>query len=222
MSVESLVVVVLTMSCTVLAFAQFAELRLKALGLVASLLAGGLVFAGDLASHTSIAELGAYVSDPQRRRDLSAILLLEALLFGSQAIAMAPGSPSQGWRSLGYLPAPSLLMTLFLGQVAVMLAVDGADYRVLAWCGAAVFASLIAAGALSLRWLLPEPAMRSGLRIMLHVVQAGAGLWLARPPHELAQSAGPQMLDRLLIVIGLTLVVVALGWLLQRCSILDR
>jgi len=222
MTLTSLLALVLTTCCAVLAVAQFAELGRSAAIIVVLVISGGLILAGDFASRTSLAELNLYVSDPRRRLDLSAVLLLEALLLGNQAIAVAQGQGNIWPRLLGYVPPPSLMITLFLGEVAVMLVVDGADYGVLSLAYAAVCGVLTVTAVLLLRVLLPDPVMRSGLRIMLHAVQAGAGLWLSRPAHELVGMAGPPMLDRLAVVIGSTLIIIALGWTLQRCSILER
>ena len=222
MTVASMLIVVLVMACVVLAMTQFAELPGAAVAAIAVVLAIALALTGDLASQTSLAELNRYLSDPARRLDLSALLLLEALLFGSQAAAVAQGNPSAAWRRLGYLPPPSLVIALFMGQVLVMLAIDGADYGLVAWTCAAVFGAGLAAATFTMRWLLPSPTPRAGLRTLLYAVQAVAGLWLARPEQVFVETAGPPMFDRLIIVVGITAVVVTLGWVAQRLSILEK
>jgi hypothetical protein len=207
---------VLAVCCMLAAMVQLAELKRVALVGMACGLALGLLLAGELASRTSMAEVSAWASHPQRRLDLSAVLLGEALLFGSQAIAIAQGATGFWWRLLGAVPAPSLLLTLFFAQVAVMLSIDGVNYDVLSWCCAIGLPLLFGLGVWLLRGVLPDIVMRSGLRLVLYGMQAGAGLWLARPPapavpDPLAPLGRPGWIA-VAVVVGLIFV----GWALQR------
>src|SRR5690606_26789245 len=136
--------------------AQMAGLGIARLGIITLVLVIALILAGEAASRTSVAELSLWLSEPQRRLDLAALLLVEALIFGSQAIAATQGRQNLGWRVLGSLPPPSLMIALFLAQVWAMLAIDGVDFEILAWGCAVVFAILFAIGAALLRGLLPD------------------------------------------------------------------
>lgn len=185
-----------------------------ALGLAAALLASG-----ELASRTSMAEILRWAASPQRRQDLAALLLAEALLFGSQAVQAAQteqGQAARGWRWLGWLLPPSALLSLFFAQVAVMLLVDGWDYGALAGLCALGFAPALVAAAVLLRWALPDAATRCALRVSLYGAQALAGLWLARPGFQAAIGPMPLWGGRLAIVAAVVALLAALGWLLQR------
>jgi len=216
----------LALCCLVLAMAQAAEWRIHGLAVLALVLALALWLSGEPASRTSMAAVGAWAADAERRLDLSALLLAEALLFGAQAIvaAQARGRAEAGrwWRWLGALPPPSLLLTLFFAQVAVMLSVDGVDFGLLSAGCAVLFPLAFAAGAWGLRRALPDVLMRAGLRLALHAIQAGAGIWLARPAalaaaDPLPSAAGAQ---GLVLAAGVA-AAVGLGWWLQRRSILE-
>lgn len=212
--------------CLVLAMAQAAEWRIRGLAGLAVVLALTLWLSGEAASRTSMAAVSAWAADAQRRLDLSALLLAEALLFGAQAIVIAQtrtrAEASHWWRWLGGLPPPSLLLTLFFAQVAVMLSVDGIDFGLLSAGGAVLFPPAFVAGAWGLRRLLPDVLMRSGLRLALHAVQVGAGIWLARPAAVAATDPLPSAVGaQVLVLSALVAAAVGLGWLLQRRSILE-
>lgn len=216
MSSVHLLILVLTAVCLVLAATQMAELRPLALMWMVLAIAGGVLLTGQAASHTSLAEVTRWLSDPQRRLDLSALLLLEALLFGSHAVMIAQDRTGVLWRIVGGLPPPSLLILLFFGQVAVMLAVDGMDYGRVSWLCAIAFGVSFAVCAGLLRWLLPDRLMRSGLRMVLHMIQAAVGLWLARPAQEMPVDDTTVMWERLGLLVAVVLGLLALGWLWQR------
>ncbi|WP_454692168.1 hypothetical protein [Achromobacter aloeverae] len=216
MNLPDALLLVLGLACVVLAMAQMADLGPARLGVLALALAAMLVLTGASASRTSVAELGQWLALPQRRLDLAALLLVEALVFGSQAVTAAQGRAALRWRLLGAVPPPSLLIALFLAQVWAMLAIDGIDFDVLAWICAVVFAALFAGGAVLLRAALPDPLMRTGLRLLLHAVQVAAGLWLARPAQPAQPQPTPAMWDRLALLAALVLALAALGWLAQR------
>jgi hypothetical protein len=207
---------VLGMACVALAMAQMASLSPSRIAAVALALAIALALAGEAASRVSMAELDHWLSVPQRRLDLAALLLVEALVFGNQAIATAQDRTTLRWRVLGLVPPPSMLIALFLAQVWAMLVVDGVDFGTLAWESALVLAGLFALGAWALRVLLPNPVMRTGLRLWLHAAQVGAGLWLARPLAAPGSSPTSAMWDRLAIVALIVISLMALGWLWQR------
>jgi len=217
-SLTHILMPVLAAVCVVLTATQMAEFRRPALAALVLAIAGGMLLAGEAASRTSLAEVGRWISEPQRRLDLSALLLLEALLFGSHAVAIAQEKTGFLWRVAGGLPPPSLLITLFFGQVAAMLAVDGLDYGLVSWVCAIAFGMLFAAGARLLRRVLPDRLMRSGLRIVLHTAQAGVGFWLARPAQALPADPAPAMWGRLGVVAAVVFGLMALGWLWQRRS----
>jgi hypothetical protein len=179
-------------------------------------LAAALAASGELASRTSTAELLRWAASPQRRQDLAALLLAEALLFGSQAVRQAQGPVTRAWRWLGWLPPPSALLSLFFAQVAVMLLVDGWDYETLSWLCALGFAALLAAATALLRWALPDGATRAVLRVGLHGAQAAAGLWLARPAFQTAVDPVPLWGERLAVTAAVVAALAALGWWWQR------
>ncbi|KAF1043004.1 hypothetical protein [Xylophilus sp.] len=226
MSATSAGLALLASCWLVLSMAQAAEWRMGGWAGFAAVLALALWLSGDAASRTSIAAVSAWAADAERRLDLSALLLAEALLFGAQAIMTAQAQTlaeaSRWWRWLGALPSPSLLLTLFFAQVVVMLSVDGVDFRLLSAGCAVLFPLAFVAGSWGLRRALPDVLMRSGLRLALHAVQVGAGIWLARP----AALAAADPLPSAIGVQGLALAaeiatVMGLGWLLQRRSILE-
>lgn len=220
MNLSNTLILVLGVASVVLAMAQTASQGAAQRAAIALALGIALVLAGETASHTSVAELSQWLSTPQRRLDLAALLLIEALVFGSQAMATTQERESTHWRLLGVIPPPSLVIALFLAQVWTMLAVDGVDFEILAWGCAAVLAGLFAAGAALLRALLPDPLMRAGLRLWLHGAQVAAGLWLARPVQNATPSPTPAMWDRLGLVAVMVIILMALGWLWQRRSTL--
>lgn len=216
MSLDGSVLLLLAACCMVLAALQASEWPRPLQAVMVLALAGALAASGELASRTSTAEILRWVASPQRRQDLSALLLAEALLFGSQAVRAAQGQPTRWWRWLGWLPPPSALLSLFFAQVTVMMVIDGWDYGTLAWLCALVFALLLAAATALLRWALPDAATRGVLRVGLHGAQAVAGLWLARPTFQIAIDPVPLWGDRLAILTAVVTALAALGWLLQR------
>lgn len=226
MSATSAGLALLAACCLVLAMAQAAEWRIWSVAGFAVALALALWLSGEVAGRTSMAAVSAWAADPERRLDLSALLLAEALLFGAQAtvIAQARTRAEVGywWRWLGALPPPSLLLTLFFAQVAMMLSVDGVDLGLLSAACAVVFPLAFVAGAWGLRQALPDVLMRSGLRLALHAVQIGAGIWLARPAALAAADPLPSAtgMQGLALAAGVA-TAVGLGWLLQRRSILE-
>lgn len=222
MNLVQLFVLMLAAVCLVLAAAQMSALRPRGLMVLAVAMGGGVLMTGEVAGGTSLAEVVSWVSDPQRRLDLSALLLLEALVFGGQALAVAQDGAGLKWRIVGACPPPSLLAILFFGQVAAMLAVDGLDYDLVSWICAMAFAGLFVSSACLLRWLLPDRLMRSGLRVVLHIAQAAIGLWLARPAQALPADPMPAMWARLGVVAAAVLVFMALGWFWQRRSTWNR
>lgn len=221
MSATGAFLAALLLCCVVLGMAQAAELRRLPLALLAAGLAMMLVLTGELASRTSLAQVAAWASDSQRRLDLSALLLAEALFYMTQALLMAQGDASVRWRWLNCLPAPSLLLSAFLAQVLWMLSIDGVSYSVLSWICALLVALFFMGGALLLRWALPQRLMRTGLRLWLHTAQVAAALWLARPlvlgTADPLPAAGHSLLILAAFVAGLA----AVGWALQRLSILE-
>jgi len=222
MSLSNVLLLVLGLSCIVLAMAQMASLGAARLCLVALVLAIALISVGEAASRTSVADLSQWLSAPQRRMDLAALLLIEALIFGNQAIAAVQRRQTLRWKLLGGIPPPSLLIALFLAQVWTMLAIDGIDFEMLAWGCAVMCAVMFSIGASLLRGLLPDPLMRTGLRLWLHGVQVAAGLWLARPDRDAAASPTPAMWDRLGLVAVIVIIFMALGWFWQRRSLWKR
>ncbi|MFC4297261.1 hypothetical protein ACFO0J_04305 [Castellaniella hirudinis] len=222
MNLVQLLVFVLAAVCIALAAAQMSALRLRGLAVLAIVLGAGILMAGDVASRTSLAQVASWVSDPQRRLDLSALLLLEALVFGGQAVAAAQGRAGLKWRIVGACPPPTLLAILFFGQVAAMLTTEGLDYALVSWACVVVFAGLFVAAACLLRVLLPDPLMRSGLRVALYIVQAAIGLWLARPAQALPADPTPAMWARLGVLAIIVFVFMALGWLWLRRSTWNR
>lgn len=217
-----LLVFMLAAVCLALAAAQMSALRPRGLMVLAVAIGVGVLATGEAAGRTSLAEVASWVSDPQRRLDLSALLLLESLVFGGQALAVAQDGTRLRWRLVGACPPPSLLAILFFGQVAAMLATDGVDYGLVSWVCAVAFAALFVLSARLLRWLLPDPLMRSGLRVVLHITQAAIGLWLARPAQALPADPTPALWGRLGILAAAAFVFMALGWLWQRRSTWNR
>lgn len=213
MSLDGSILLLLAACCMVLAALQASEWPRPLQVVMVLALAGALAASGELASRTSTAEILRWVASPQRRQDLAALLLAEALLFSSQAVRAAQGQATRWWR---WLPPPSALLSLFFAQVAVMLLVDGWDYGTLAWLSSLVFALLLAAATALLRWALPDAATRGALRVGLHGAQAVAGLWLARPTFQIAIDPVPLWDDRLAILTAVVTALAALGWLLQR------
>jgi len=211
--VNDLLLLILALACVVLAMAQMAGLGRFRLAVIGAGLAAFLLATGTSASQTSLAALGQWLADPQRRLDLAALLLVEALLYSQQALMMAQG---RGQRWFTAIPPPSLLIVLFLGMVWTMLNIDGIDFTVLTWACALVFPAALLAGAWLLRRLLPEPLMRTGLRLCLHAAQLGAGLWLARPLQQAAQFQTAAMWERLGVIVIMTALLMLLGWCWQR------
>ncbi|MBF6618264.1 MAG: hypothetical protein ITG07_16240 [Candidimonas sp.] len=222
MSLVQLLMFMLATVCLVLAAAQMSALRPLGLVVLAVAMGAGVLATGDAASRTSLAQVASWVSDPQRRLDLSALLLLEALVFGSQALVAAQGGAGLKWRFVGACPPPTLLAILFFGQVAAMLATDGLDYGLVSWVCAVLFAGLFVVCACLLRAVLPDPLMRSGLRVSLYIVQAVIGFWLARPAQALPADPAPAMWARLGILVFTVVIFMALGWLWQRRIIWNR
>jgi len=213
---NDLLLLIVALACIVLAMAQLAGLARWQLGAIALTLAVCLVAAGDAASHTSLAALGQWLAVPQRRLDLAALLLIEALLYSQQALAAAQGRSNHLTRLLAAIPPPSLLIVLFLALVWAMLEIDGIDYEALTAAVAVLFPAALIAGAVLLHRLLPDILMRTGLRLVLHGAQLGAGLWLARPVQHASQFKTYAMWDRLGVVVLIVLVLMAVGWLWQR------
>lgn len=222
MSLLQLLVLVLAAVCLVLAAAQMSALRPRGLIALAIAIGFGVLATSEVASRTSLAEVLRWVSDPHRRLDLSALLLLEALFFGSHALAEAQGGAGLKWRIVGACPPPSLLVLLFFAQVAAMLAVDGLDYDLVSWLCAIAFGALFVSSAWLLRCVLPDRLMRSGLRVVLHIAQAAIGLWLARPAQAIPTDPTPAMWTRLGVVAAAVLGLMALGWIWQRRSTWNR
>lgn len=222
LNLVQLLVFMLAAVCLTLAAAQMSALRPRGLLVLAIALGVGVLATGEVAGGTSLAEVASWVSDPQRRLDLSALLLLEALVFGSHALAEAQGGAGLKWRLVGACPPPSLLAILLFGQVAAMLGTDGLDYGLVSWVCAVAFAGLFVLGVCLLRGLLPDPPMRSGLRVMLHIAQAAIGLWLARPAQAFPADSAPAMWGRLGVVVSFVFIFMALGWLWQRRTTWNR
>ena len=216
MSADGSILLLLAACCIALAALQAGDWPRPLQGAMALALVAALAASGELASRTSTADVLRWAASPQRRQDLAALLLAEALLFGSQAVRQAQGQTTRAWRWLGWLPPPSALLSLFFAQVAVMLLVDGWDYATLSWLCAGGFAALLATATAWLRWALPDETARCALRVGLHAAQALAGLWLARPALQAAVGPVPLWGGRLAIVAAVVAVVAALGWLLQR------
>jgi len=213
---NDVLLLVLALACIVLAMAQLAALARWQRGTIALTLAACLLAAGDAASHTSLAALGQWLALPQRRLDLAALLLIEALLYSQQAITAAQERTSRDWRWLTVVPPPSLLIVLFLALVWAMLEIDGMDFNLLTWVCALVFPALLLAGATWLHHLLPEALMRTGLRLCLHAAQLVAALWLARPVQQAVQFPAPAMWERLGIIVMMAAALMLLGWCWQR------
>lgn len=216
MNTDAVVLLLLAVCCVAAAVAQAAEWRPIMMWPAAIVLAASLIVSGELASRTSLAEVVRWAATFQRRQDLAALLLAEALLFGSHAVRLAQGDASTVWRRLGTLPPPSFLLALFFAQVGVMLTVDGLDYGALSWSCAIAFALVFAAATISLRWVLRDTLPRSVLRVGLYGAQVIAGIWLARPPFVARVDPVPLWGDRLATVTVLVTALVLLGWLLQR------
>ncbi len=216
MSANAAVLILLASCCLGLAVVQAAEWPRTVLWAMSAGLAAAMLASGELASQTSMATVIRWVSAPERRQDLSALLLAEALLFGGQAARRANADGAAAWRLLGLLPPPSLLLALFLAQVALMLTVDGVDYGTLSALWAIGIGAGFAACAGWLRWALPDTRPRCALRVALHGLQAAAGLWLARPPSVAPVDAIPLEAGRLATVAVVIAGLVATGWLIQR------
>lgn len=213
MSLDGSVLLLLLVCCIAIAAFQAAEWPRSVQLAMALALAAALTASGEIASRTSAAEIVRWAASPQRRQDLAALLLIEALLFGSQAVRLMQTQEKQ---ITGWLPPPSGLLSLFFAQVAVMLFVDGWDFGTLSWlCGLGFAGMLVAAGVL-LRWALPDPATRCELRVALHGAQALAGLWLARPVFQATIDPVPLWGERLAMVVAIVAVLAGLGWILQR------
>ena len=216
MNLDGGIGLLLAACCLAIAALQAVEWPRPLQAALAVALVAALVASGELASRTSAAELLRWAASPQRRQDLAALLLAEALLFGSQAVRMAQGPLTRAWRWLGRLPPPSALLALFFAQVAVMLGVDGWDYGTLSWLCALGFTAVLAVATALLHWALPDAVARCALRVGLHGAQAAAGLWLARPAFQAAIDPVPLWGPRLATVAAVVAVLAALGWLLQR------
>ncbi|MEG1767025.1 MAG: hypothetical protein RR311_01050 [Comamonas sp.] len=216
MSLDAGVVLVLAACCLALAALQIADAPRRVQWALGLALFAALVASGELASRTSPAEILRWAAAAQRRQDLAALLLAEALLFGSQAVRLAQADAARGRAWAGWLVPPSALLTLFFAQVAVMLSVDGWDYATLAWLSAAGLAALLAALVALARLALPERGLRCALRVGLHGAQAAAGLWLARPAFAAAIDPVPLWGERLALLAALVAALAACGWLLQR------
>jgi len=207
---------VLALACIVLAMAQMAGLGALRSCVIGAGLALFLLAIGNTASQTSLAALGKWLALPQRRLDLAALLLIEALLYSQQAIASAQPYLNRYWRMLAAIPPPSLLIVLFLALVWTMLNIDGIDFSVLTWACALAFPLLLLAGAWLLQRLLPDVLMRTGLRLCLHAAQLVAGLWLARPVQQAAQFETQAMWERLGLIMIMVAVLMLLGWCWQQ------
>ncbi|MBV8036122.1 hypothetical protein [Roseateles sp.] len=218
MSPDSAVVLLLGLCCAAVAAVQAGDWHRRWLISVAAMLAAGLIIESDMASRTSLADAMRWASSPQRRQDLAALLLAEALLFGGLAVRQAQADMGLAWRALGALPPPSLLLTLFLVQVLVMLSIDGIDYAVLSWPFGGACALLFTAAALGVRKVLPSTALRASLRVALHGVQAAAGLWLARPAFAAGVDPTPPWGERLAVVAAIAAALAAAGWLRWRIA----
>ena len=216
MSLDAGVVLVLAACCLALAALQIADAPRRVQWALGLALFAALVASGELASRTSPSEILRWAAAAQRRQDLAALLLAEALLFGSQALRLAQGDAARGLVWAGWWVPPSALLTLFFAQVAVMLSVDGWDYATLAWLSAACLAALLAALVALARLALPERGLRCALRVGLHGAQATAGLWLARPAFAAAIDPVPLWGERLALLAASVAALAACGWLLQR------
>lgn len=216
MNLDGSMLLVLAACCIVLAALQAADWPRALRWTMALALLAALAASGELASRTSTAEILRWAASPQRRQDLAALLLVEALLLSSQAVHLAQGQDTRWWRWLGWLPPPSALLSLYFAQVAVMLLVDGWDYGTLAWFSALGFVAFLTVATALLRWALPACTTRCVLRVGLHGTQSMAGLWLARPAFQTAIDPIPLWGTRLAMVAVVVIVVAGLGWLLQR------
>ncbi len=212
----TMLLVVLGALSIVLAVAQLSELSRRSIVVTSLLLGACIVMSSDLASHTSLALAGRWVNDPQRRQDIAVLLLLESLLLGMQAIVINRAHCGRAWRWAGSVPPPSLLISLYFLQVWGMLRIDGVDYNALSWGFAIVVAGLFMLAVTSVRVLLPERLSRSCFRLSLYVMQVVAAIWLARPVRAPVQDEVPIMLQPLLVVVAITVLLMALGWIWQR------
>lgn len=216
-SVTTTVILVLLGALSIiLAVVQLSELSRRGVLVTAIALAACIVMSSDLASHTSLAVAGRWVDDPLRRQDIAVLLLLESLLFGSQAIAVNTPRCGRAWRWIGSLPPPSFLISLHFLQVWVMLQIDDMDYNRLSWGFAVVVASLSMVAATAVRALLAQRLARSCLRLSFYVMQVGAAIWLARPVRAPVHDDVPVTLQPLLVVVAITVLLMALGWIWQR------
>lgn len=180
----------------------------RGLWLLAALIAGLLVLCAATASGIGAGDLQRWLQDPQRRQDLAALFLLEALQYGRQALhaaeapeRRAPYQPTDSratpphrfagfrpwqrnlpWQTwLGWLPPPSFLLAQFLLLVFVMLHIDGIDYHWLA-IGVALLTALSTLGLAGLlRLCLPHAHQRRGMRLLCHALLCIAALWLSSP-----------------------------------------
>lgn len=216
MSLDASVLLLLAACCIILGVLQASGWPRPLQGAATLALVAALAASGELASRTSTTDILRWAASPQRRQDLAALLLAEALLFGSLAVRLAQGQATRWWRWLGWLPPPSALLSLFFAEVAVMLAIDGWDYDTLSWLCAPGFTLGLAAATALLHWALPDATARGALRVGLHGAQAAAGLWLARPAFQTAVDPVPLWGDRLAIVAAVVTVLATLGWLRQR------
>lgn len=213
--------VVLVICCLTLATVQAAEWGWPQLLITVAALTVASILCGELASRTSVADVTRWLQQPQRRLDLAALLLVEVVLYGTQAVEIAQRGARPLWRALDALPAPSLLLTLFGLQVAAMLLVDGVSFAALSVVYSAGLAVLAVATVRLMRWLLPDTMLRSGLRLLLYAMQASIAVWLAQPLLTAPVDPVAAMATRLSILLAIAVALAVLGWTLQRRSLLD-
>jgi hypothetical protein len=175
----------------------------------------GMYALGEAASYTSVAKVLQWASDAHRRQDLSALVLVEAVLFGTRALHLAQGDTRSGWRCLDYMPMPSFALALFGGQVMLMLSVDGLDFDFVALLGGVVVALAVSCAASGVRASI-DSSMRSVLRVGLHGIVATSAIWLARGPASAAVDPTPLQTDRLMVVVAAVTGLVLVGALWQR------
>ncbi len=175
-----------------------------------------IILSSEMAAYTSLAQVVAWASNPERRQDIAALMILESLLLGSQAVAAASDRCPTAWQWAGKIPPPSLFATLYFMQLWLMLSIDGIDYASVSWVFASVFIGLFIPAVFVVRKLLTSSVSRSCIRLGLYATQAGIAIWLTRPSHlpmadKVSLKTGP-----LLVVATLAVLFMALGWIWQR------
>ncbi len=175
-----------------------------------------IILSSETAAHTSFAQVVKWASEPERRQDIAALMIVESLLLGSQAVAAASDRSPTAWQWAGKIPPPSLFAALYFLQLWLMLSIDGIDYASLSWGFAAVFIGLFVPAVFVAGKLLTSCVSRSCVRLCLYVTQAGIAIWLTRPSQlpmadKVSLKTGP-----LLVVATLTGLFMALGWVWQR------